>query len=445
MAPPSPKRQRQTRTTTTTTTSQTHNHHPLFSQRVSRVARSVQQTTTSILLDVRSELTRLHNSNTSLRTLLHTEVQRALDQNKRILLFPQAPTLWDCFFLGLLVIFVVSVLPGITLFVQRTFPQYWTLFQNQSVYFENMDLHMNLYKTACYGIVTPLSKPMPFYFVWHVVAGSTASFLLLLLFTTGRVMRWRLADGTLDYDAAHDLHKLLALASTVCWTTIIVTGGSTIPLLHPTLQVANYAELVGVSTLFVGTLLTAYLRQWVFHRLLAWGLIYSAVASVFVLITGRSLQALTNWSAYDIKAIGYTVAFATPIFGLARDVVKEASKVGQDKEQVVLELAQKHNLVLTQSKIRPIQKARPFQAARGDQLRTLSLWQHIVQVEPLEEHQSRRYSSIVVPSSTTTTTTTNSTASSNVKPSQPGHLTSSGLQELTKLYDESVEMVYKTE
>ena len=80
-------------------------------------------------------------------------------------------------------------------------------------------------------------------------------------------MRWRLADGTVDWDDAEDLHKLSALYSSVFWIVIIGTGASAIPLLHPTLQIANYAELAGVTALFIGTLLSAYFRQWILQRL----------------------------------------------------------------------------------------------------------------------------------------------------------------------------------
>jgi len=344
-----------------------------------------------IAKDTVREISRMTKS-ISVSTLLNEEIQRV--KTKRGLIFPEMPSAWDTFWIGLLVIFVLSVIPGIFRFAARSFPNNWEA-TGETVTFEDVNVEMALYKSAGYGIITPLSKPMPFYFLFHVLFGGLASLLLWWLFTTGRVMRWRLADGTVDYDSAEDLHKLCAMLSAISWTLIIVTGGITIPLLHPTLQVANYAELGGVCALFVITLLSAYFRQWVFHRLAAWGLIYSAVAAVFVCVCGRTLQAWSSMSTFEIKAIGYSVAFFTPIFGLSRDVLKELSKLSNDSLVNDLEqIGRKKGAKLKKSKIKFVAEARPFKAARGDRLRQVSLWKHVMGAEPVEVYQSRRFSSI---------------------------------------------------
>jgi hypothetical protein len=343
--------------------------------------------------DTKFELKRL-SSRVSFTSLLTDEIARVT--KKRNLVFPEAPGHWDMFWIGLLAVFVLSVIPGLFKFASRSFPFHWEP-TGTSMVLEDMNTTLRLYKTAGYGIVTPLSKPMPSYFILHVLAGCLASLLLLVLFSTGRVMRWRLANGSVDYDSAEDLHKLAALASSFCWTVVIVTGAITIPLLHPTLQMANYAELCGVVCLFVGALSSAYFRQWVLHRLFAWGLIYSAVASIFVGVSGRSLQAWTGMTAYEIKAIGYAVAFLTPILGLIRDLLCEVSKMYSDYDALVQRIGADRQRGMKQT---TLVGARPFQAARGDKMRRLSLWQHLRRVESREEHNARRHSSIYYESST---------------------------------------------
>jgi hypothetical protein len=111
------------------------------------------------------------------------------------------------------------------------------------------------------------------------------------------------------------------------WFIIIISGDLDIPLLHPTLQLANYAELFGLSALFVGTLTLAYYRQGILHCLCNWGLVYSATASVFLLINGQMLQALSDLSCFvHIKGIkNYILSFSIQIVGLARDLVMEES------------------------------------------------------------------------------------------------------------------------
>eukprot|EP00978_Attheya_sp_CCMP212_P024092 scaffold75209_cov29-Attheya_sp.AAC.1 len=345
----------------------------------------------SMFVDSNRELRRL--SRASVSVLLKEELDRY--SNKRNLIFPEAPDLWDSFWIGLLVIFVFSVIPGLCFFASRSFPLHW-LPTNESMTFENLGLTMDLYRTSGYGIVTPLSRAMPSYFFVHVCAGSIGSALLVFMFTTGRVLRWRLADGTVSYDSAKDLHKIVAFWSSLCWTVVIVTGAITIPLLHPVLQVANYAELAGVLLLLIGTLISAYLRQWVFHRLCAWGLVYSATASVFVGMSGRSLQAFTGMSAYEIKAIGYTVAFLTPIVGLARDLYVEISKLSRDNEDMILSLAKKSHKRVSESSVRRFAKEmKPFKAARSDKMRMMSLYQHVMKAEPLEAYIVKRHSSSV--------------------------------------------------
>ena len=360
-------------------------------QKIGSAFASVRFAGSVIAKDTVREISRMTKS-ISVSTLLNEEIQRV--KTKRGLIFPEMPSAWDTFWIGLLVIFVLSVIPGIFRFAARSFPNNWEA-TGETVTFEDVNVEMALYKSAGYGIITPLSKPMPFYFLFHILFGGFASLLLWWLFTTGRVMRWRLADGTVDYDSAEDLHKICAMLSAISWTLIIVTGGITIPLLHPTLQVANYAELGGVCALFVITLLSAYFRQWVFHRLAAWGLIYSAVAAVFVCICGRTLQAWSSMSTFEIKAIGYSVAFFTPIFGLTRDVLKELSKLRNDSLVKDLEqIGRKKGAKLKKSKIKFVAEARPFKAARGDRLRQVSLWKHVMGAEPVEVYQSRRFSSI---------------------------------------------------
>ena len=363
---------------------------PSVTQKIGSAFASVRFAGNIIAKDTVSEISRL-TKEISVRTLLNEEIQR--EKTKRGLIFPEMPSAWDTFWIGLLLIFVLSVIPGLFRFGARSFPNYWEA-TGEIVNFEDVNVKMALYKSAGYGIITPLSRPMPFYFLFHVLFGGFASLLLWWLFTTGRVMRWRLADGTVDCDSAEDLHKICALLSTMSWTVIIVTGGITIPLLHPTLQVANYAELGGVCALFVITLLSAYFRQWVFHRLAAWGLIYSAVAAVFVCVCGRTLQAWSGLSTFEIKAIGYSVAFFTPIFGLTRDILRELSKLRNDNVNELEQLGRKKGAELKKSKTNFVAKARPFQAARGDRLRQVSLWKHVMGTEPVEVYQSRRFSSV---------------------------------------------------
>ena len=364
---------------------------PSVTQKIGSAFASVRFAGSIIAQDTIREISRMKKE-VSVRTLLNEEIQRV--KTKRGLIFPEMLSAWDTFWIGLLLLFVLSVIPGIFRFAARSFPNNWEA-TGESVTFEDVNVKMALYKSAGYGIITPLSRPMPFYFLFHVLFGGFASLLLWWLFTTGRVMRWRLADGTVDYDSAEDLHKICALLSAISWTAIIVTGGMTIPLLHPTLQVANYAELGGVLALFVITLLSAYFRQWVFHRLAAWGLIYSAVAAVFVCVSGRTLQAWSGLSTFEIKAIGYSVAFFTPIFGLTRDVLKELSKLRNDSLVNELEqIGRKKGAELKKSKINFVAEARPFKAARGDRLRQVSLWKHVMGAEPIDVYQSRRFSSI---------------------------------------------------
>jgi hypothetical protein len=326
---------------------------------------------------------------------MEKEIERIT--KKRILFMPEAPTKWDSFWVGLLVVFVVSVLPGAYAYLASRWPtggRYWVP-TGETIHFEDVQTDMAFYHTPHFGIQTPLSKPMSNYFFIHVICGSMSAGLLVLLFTTGRVMRWRLADGTVDYDTAEDLHKLTAFYSSAIWFIIIISGALAIPLLHPTLQLANYAELFGVSALFVGTLTSAYYRQWILHRLCAWGLVYSATASVFLLINGRMLQAFSNLSCFHIKAINYVLAFSIPIVGLARDLVMEFTKFDKldEMEGTLRTIAVKNNLVLRQSSTFQF-GAVPFQAARGDKTRRMSLWQHIMQTEPEEEHVLHRNSSI---------------------------------------------------
>lgn len=352
----------------------------------------VRRANSKVFLDTTLELKQL-KSQVSVWTLLQDEIQRL--GHKRSLVFPEAPSRWDRFWIGLLGVFVLSIIPGLFRFGAWRFPGHWKPTGETLRLNDNINATLQLYTTAGYGIVTPLSKPMPSYFFFHVMMGGMASLLLLVLFATGRVMRWRLTNGTVKYDSAENLHKLAALASLVCWPVIIVSGAITVPILHPILQVANYAECAGVLTLFVGTLLSAYFRQWIVHRLMAWGLIYSAVASIFVGISGRCLQAWSGWTAFEIKALGYTVAFLTPIFGLLRDLWCEAAKVHQQGyyEEMLARAAKQSHCELTDMHEVPSVPC-PFQAARSIKLRRLSLCNHLKQAEPLAEHQTRRHSSI---------------------------------------------------
>jgi hypothetical protein len=333
----------------------------------------------------------------SVSALINEEIQRITQ--KRSLIFPEAPEKWDMFWAGMLVVFIATVLPGFYMYYSQSLSQgvgapYWKPI-GQSVFFENVKTGMEIYETPHYGVLTPLRAPMPNHFVFHVLFGTLASVLLIMLFTTGRVMRWRIADGTVDYDSAEDLHKLSAFWSLWFWLIIIGTGTYAIPLLHPTLQYANYAEMVGVATLFVGTLLSAYFRQWILHRLCSWGLIYSATASVFLLVNGRALQAYSSLPCFYIKAINYILAFSIPIVGILRDTRYEFSKLNNVEDNVskLREIAKKTNQQLQTSR-RSQFGVTPFQAARGDKKRRLSLWQHITQAEPLEDYTSRRHSSV---------------------------------------------------
>ena len=215
---------------------------------------------------------------------------------------------------------------------------------------------------------------MPSYFILHTGSAFLASAQLLILFSTGRVLRWKLTSGTIEYDSAEDLHRLLALWSSVCWLIVISTGAMTIPMLHPSLQVANYAELCGVAAMFVGSIVSAYSRQWVLHRLCAWGLIYSATASVFVGVSGRALQKFSAMPVYNIKAIGYTVAFMVPIIGLVRDIVIEIQKLfnGQQNEELIQSLADRRHQLVSDKSRRFANELTPLQASRADKLRRLS-------------------------------------------------------------------------
>ena len=345
----------------------------------------------SLFHETASEVRRLTLSKSvSVSVLVTEEVTRL--RTERQLVFPEAPELWDMFWIGLLLIFVLSTVPGLIYFCSRRFPYHWTPL-NQTVTHDAV--YMELYETAGYGVVTPLQRPMHSFFFLHVFSAFLASALLFVKFTTGRVMRWRLADGTFNYDSADDLHRLAALWSSLLWTVIIIAGALTIPLLHPTLQIANYAELVGVSTMFIGVLLSAYTRQWILHRLCAWGLIYSATASVFVGLAGRGLQAWTEYSAYEIKAVGYTVAFCTPIFGLIRDIIQELKKLNRDNEQFIQSLSQaRYQRDVQARKLMFVQQIKPFQGARSDKMRRLSLLQHITAGEPEDEYARRRSSAV---------------------------------------------------
>jgi hypothetical protein len=312
--------------------------------------------------------------------LLKDESDRLV--NNRSIIFPELPTYWDYFWIGLLAIFVISVLPGLGYFVSRSFPFHWQPVDGDPVHV-NTDLDsdnganvqaLHLFESAGYGIVTPLSQPMPSYFILHIGFAFLASAQLLILFTTGRVVRWKLTSGTIEYDSAEDLHRLLALWSSICWLIVIITGAMTIPILHPTLQVANYAELCGVAAMFVGSIVSASTRQWVVHRLCAWGLIYSATASVFVGVSGRALQKFTAIPVFNIKAIGYTVAFMVPIIGLVRDIVIEIQKAlnGQQNEELIQSLADRRHQLVSEKSRRFANELKPLQASRSVNLRRLS-------------------------------------------------------------------------
>ena len=228
---------------------------------------------------------------------------------------------WDAFWISTLCLFCFSVIPGLIRFASRQFPNHWVPTSDSmtivgAMSFETITL--NLYETAGYGIVTPLLEPMPFYFFFHVLFACIASVLLVGSFITGRIIRRKKLYSEVDYVTASDLHTQLAKVGSVCWLIVIVTGGFAVSILHPTLQIANYAELIGVSALFVGTVVSVKTESWVIHRFCAWGLIYSAAASVFVGASGRLLQSYTDLSAFEVKAIGYVVAFSIPIIGLSR-------------------------------------------------------------------------------------------------------------------------------
>mmetsp|Transcript_22015 Transcript_22015/g.51845 ORF Transcript_22015/g.51845 Transcript_22015/m.51845 type:complete len:615 (+) Transcript_22015:121-1965(+) len=369
------------------------------SSRFGRSIRSIGDRSSAMITDTTSEMTRLVR-HVSVKTLLGEEIQRATNRNRRVLMFPEAPDLWDVFWISLLVVFVLSVLPGTFAYVWSRLPSslpYWVT-TGDTVHFYDVNSTMALYHSPHFNILTPLSKPMPNYFFVHIVFGAVASCLLIFLFTTGRVMRWRLADGTVDYDSADDLHKLSALFSSIFWVIIIGTGASAIPLLHPTLQIANYAELFGVVALFVGTLLSAYFRQWILHRLCVWGLIYSATASVFLLVNGRLLQAYSGLPCFQVKAINYVLAFSIPIVGLGRDVFGELKKMNTDDDKMELKLqqvAEEHNLQLHRSSNFQFGTNQAFKATRGDRGRKISFWQHVTQSEDLSEYETRRHSSVM--------------------------------------------------
>jgi hypothetical protein len=370
----------------------------LFAERSRRdsITDSIRQFTqrsSCLLRETAEEVQRLTLSKSvSVSVLVTEEVTRL--RAERHLVFPETPEKWDMFWIGLLVIFVFSTIPGLFYFASRHFPYHWTPL-NQTLTHERSGVNMQLYETAGYGVVTPLQRPVHSFFFLHVCSAFLSSALLVILFTTGRVMRWRLADGTIHYDSADDLHRLAAFWSFLLWTVIIITGALTIPLLHPTLQVANYAELVGVLTMFLGVLGSAYTRQWVFHRLCAWGLIYSATASVFVGLSGRSLQALTGYSAYQVKAVGYTVAFCVPILGLIRDIYQEVKKLNRDNNEFIQSLSrERYQRNVNEQKLNFVKQIKPFKGARSDKMRRLSLLQHIAAREP-EEDFCRRRSSVI--------------------------------------------------
>jgi hypothetical protein len=368
----------------------------IFAERRDSVSDSIREFTrqsSSLFRETAVEVRRLTLSKSvRVSVLVAEEVTRL--RTERHLVFPEAPEKWDMFWVGLLVIFVFSTIPGLFYFAFRQFPHHWTPL-HQTLAQDGVE--MQLYETAGYGVVTPLQGPMHSFFFLHVFSALSSSVLLVFLFTTGRVLRWRLADGTIRYDSADDLHRLAAFWSTLLWTVIIITGALTIPLLHPTLQIANYAELVGVLTMFLGVLGSAYTRQWVLHRLCAWGLIYSATASVFVGLSGRSLQACTGYSAYQIKAVGYTVAFFVPILGLIRDLYQEFKKLSRDNEDFIQSLSQeRYQRNVDVQKLKFVQQIKPFKGARSDKMRRLSMLQHIASREP-EEDFCRRRSSVVEP------------------------------------------------
>jgi hypothetical protein len=332
----------------------------------------------------------------SATALINQEVERIMKRRK--LFFPEAISKWDIFWVGLLFLFVLSVLPGFYCYFAKVYPQgdsYWKPTGGIS-FFRDVDKLMTLYTTPHFGITTPLQLPMPNHFVTHVLFGGLASALLVFHFITGRVMRWRLTNGTVKFESAEALHKSAAIWSSIFWVIIIVTGTKAVPLLHPFLQIANYAESCAVSTLFIGTLLSAYSRQWVLHRLCSWGLIYSATASVFLLVNGRLLQALTTVPTYNIKAINYLLAFSIPMVGLLRDILYECSKLNQveENEAGLYELAEQNHQHLIPMEIEAY-SCKPFQAARGYKQRRLSLWRHIMEAEPDAEYATRRSFSAV--------------------------------------------------
>eukprot|EP00521_Asterionellopsis_glacialis_P000788 CAMPEP_0195249404 /NCGR_PEP_ID=MMETSP0706-20130129/2095_1 /TAXON_ID=33640 /ORGANISM="Asterionellopsis glacialis, Strain CCMP134" /LENGTH=118 /DNA_ID=CAMNT_0040301199 /DNA_START=185 /DNA_END=541 /DNA_ORIENTATION=+ len=88
----------------------------------------------------------------------------------------------------------------------------------------------------------------------------------------------------------------------------------------------------------------------------------------------------------------YILAFCVPIVGLTRDILLELSKVKKRNEAVNLidQFSWKEGMKLRRESLEFGMV--PFKAARGDKLRKLSLFIHIMQAESHEDYLKRRSS-----------------------------------------------------
>lgn len=234
---------------------------------------------------------------------------------------------WDAIWLFGSLVLLVSMIPGLIRFPMRSYPNHW-----QPEGLKRID-NMTLYLSACYETATPLSGPMPSFFYLHTLCGFACTLLWICSLKTGRILRWVLDGGI------QGLHLLLGFLALPFWCAILWSGWRVLPLLHPTLRILNTVEFFGVAGLVIGTYATAWKKWWIIHRIFVWGLLYSCVATIAVVLTAKVSKYAFGISPYGCKFNGYVAAFGVTAAGITRDIFHEVYKSDPTQRKSVVRLS----------------------------------------------------------------------------------------------------------
>lgn len=231
-------------------------------------------------------------------------------------------SIWDILWVLIIITFIVSLIPGLLRFPMRAYPNHWAkIKQGATSDMTAVSCVEGIYSSASYHINTPLQYPMPSFFYFHIIAAFGAGVILLLQMTSGRTIRWGKTQKVVQF--AQGVHSKLGYLSIGIWVIIVITGGMSIRLLHPTFQVLNSIELVAVTSLLILTVVSAWKGWWALHRISARGLVYSAGTSVVIACTGNIMQHILLFSVYDTKLYNYGFAFIVPAIGICFDIAHE--------------------------------------------------------------------------------------------------------------------------